>query len=95
MTRNISMQPCALITNDLIIITMLILIRALSSQADGEAAAAHSHFRVLAVCLGISCVLLVASISAIIYSEFHFDKLSTNKSTIVAAYTHLDQHSQT
>lgn len=47
--------------------------------ADGEAAAAHSGFRVLAVCLGILSVLLLASIAAIIYSEFHVDTLSNEQ----------------
>ncbi|XP_035485743.1 C-type lectin domain family 4 member A isoform X3 [Scophthalmus maximus] len=35
--------------------------------ADGEAPANFQHFRLLVVCLGILCVLLVASISAIVY----------------------------
>ncbi|XP_035485747.1 uncharacterized protein LOC118306781 isoform X6 [Scophthalmus maximus] len=36
--------------------------------ADGEAPANFQHFRLLVVCLGILCVLLVASISAIVYT---------------------------
>lgn len=64
---------------DLTVIEIMIWIWAFSSRADGEAAA-RSHFRALAACLGILCVLLVASISAIIWSEFHFQW------AIIAAY---------
>lgn len=73
------MQPSMLIMNDLIMITALIWMRALSLRADGEAAAAHSGFPVLAVCSGILSVLLVASIGAIIYSEFHVDTLGNEQ----------------
>lgn len=38
-----------------------------TTLTDAEAAAGHSHFHVLPVCLGILCILLVICISAIIY----------------------------
>ncbi|XP_041649742.1 C-type lectin domain family 4 member A-like isoform X2 [Cheilinus undulatus] len=41
---------------------------------DAEAAAGHSHFHVLPVCLGILCILLVICISAIIYISVTMNK---------------------
>ncbi|XP_049901893.1 natural killer cells antigen CD94-like [Epinephelus moara] len=52
-------------------------------KADGEAAAC-SHFRVLAVCLGILCVLLVVGISAIIYISVVMNKQKVNLSELKA-----------
>ncbi|XP_044064187.1 C-type lectin domain family 4 member A isoform X2 [Siniperca chuatsi] len=51
---------------------------------DGEAAA-HSDFRVLAVCLGILCVLLVASISATIYISVVMTEKKANLRKLTAA----------
>ncbi len=73
--------------NDLIIVKIMIWTWTFSSPADGKAAA-RSHLCVLAVCLGILCFLLVASISAIVYSEFHFNSLSACQRSIIP---HLEQ----
>ncbi|XP_042346321.1 C-type lectin domain family 4 member A-like [Plectropomus leopardus] len=51
--------------------------------SDGEAAA-HSHFHVLVACLGILCVLLVASISAIIYINVVLNDQTVNLSNLTA-----------
>lgn len=61
-----------LMMNDLIITAIMIWIWAFSLRADGEAAAARSVFRVLAVFSVILCVLLLASVGVIVYGEFHF-----------------------
>ncbi|XP_070822068.1 C-type lectin domain family 12 member B-like [Chaetodon trifascialis] len=52
-------------------------------SADGEAAA-RPHFRVLAMCLGILCVLLVVSISAIIYISVAMNGQKTDLSNLRA-----------
>ncbi|XP_034067385.1 C-type lectin domain family 4 member G isoform X1 [Gymnodraco acuticeps] len=50
---------------------------------DGEAAAC-SHSHLLAVCLGILCFLLVASISAIVYLSVLMTKQKSNLSVLTA-----------
>ncbi|XP_034553452.1 C-type lectin domain family 4 member C-like [Notolabrus celidotus] len=50
---------------------------AAATPSSGEAAA-RSHFPVLSVCLGILCVLLVMSISAIIYMSALMNKQKEN-----------------
>ncbi|XP_041799002.1 natural killer cells antigen CD94-like isoform X2 [Chelmon rostratus] len=57
--------------------------RPTTTVPDGEAAA-HSPFRVLAACLGILCVLLVASISAIICISVVMNKQKADISNLVA-----------
>ncbi|XP_038566647.1 C-type lectin domain family 12 member A isoform X2 [Micropterus salmoides] len=52
--------------------------------ADGEAPANH-HFRMLAVCVGILCVLLVASISSIIYISVVMTEQKANLMALTAA----------
>ncbi|KAF1388324.1 hypothetical protein PFLUV_G00089020 [Perca fluviatilis] len=56
---------------------------ATSVPTDGEAAA-RSHFCVLAVCLGILCVLLLAAISAIIYISVVINQQKANLSYLTA-----------
>ncbi|XP_076594103.1 C-type lectin domain family 4 member A-like isoform X2 [Chaetodon auriga] len=54
-----------------------------TASADGQAAA-RSHFRVLPVCLGILCVLLVVSISAIIYISVAMNRQKADLSNLIA-----------
>ncbi|XP_059195844.1 killer cell lectin-like receptor subfamily F member 1 [Centropristis striata] len=54
-----------------------------SCQADGEAAA-RCHFRVLVACSGVLCVLLVASISAIVYISVVLKEQRANHSELTA-----------
>ncbi|XP_063735253.1 early activation antigen CD69-like isoform X2 [Eleginops maclovinus] len=56
---------------------------AASTVPNGEAAAC-SHFHLLAVCLGILCVLLVASIGAIIYFSVVMIEQKANLSELAA-----------
>ncbi|XP_070692206.1 C-type lectin domain family 1 member B-like [Pempheris klunzingeri] len=55
-----------------------------TGPAGGEAAA-HTHFCVLAVCLGIVCVLLVASVSAITYTSVVLNKQQAKLINLTAA----------
>lgn len=69
--------------SDLIITTIVIWIWVFSLEADGKAAAC-SHFGVLAACLGILCVLLVASISVIIHFSCVMKEQRANLSNLTA-----------
>ncbi|XP_067456849.1 natural killer cells antigen CD94-like [Thunnus thynnus] len=53
-------------------------------QADGEAAAHSRHFCLLAVCLGILCVLLLGFISAVIYLSGVMNEQKANLSNLSA-----------
>uniref|UniRef100_UPI0037E77161 natural killer cells antigen CD94-like n=1 Tax=Semicossyphus pulcher TaxID=241346 RepID=UPI0037E77161 len=60
-----------------------------ASRAHGVAAA-HSHSRVLAVCLGILCVLLVTSIGAIVYISMVMNHQKANIGDLTAQIQQLN-----